>query len=489
MTVDMRDRRRTRGSRSPSGWVTAVLVAVAVGLSSCSARSTSSASGSPTSTRPPSSSVTISPSVTPTPASWRRISALPTLGAYYPPPAAVWDGHEMLVVLTQADPKTYCKETLMAYDPSTDGWRTASIVPTPKGCFEGSDKAVWTGEELLLWGISDAAYDPATDTWRHLPQPPAGAGGPSVVVWTGTQMIGWGGGCCDQELADGAAYTPATDSWRRLPPSPLAGRHATGVWSGKELIIAGGSGYAEGSVPGEASFTIFDDAAAYNPATRTWRRLPPMPVARGGGYNVLDYAAVWDGTKMLLVGGTSHLSMTAAPLARGVAYDPATNRWRWLAPMAYPRTGFVAVWADDQLVVWGGIGAAKAIPPHGETYDPVANEWSAVAEGAAAGARRGGRCLERDRGAHLRWHRRPDGRETSNRHPCRWRGPDTRIGRHLGMTNRHQPTMRRHRPSARAGGTSNGSHPASSHARVCVCARPSRWSGSRGARQDPPPPR
>ena len=76
---------------------------------------------------------------------------------------------------------------------------------------------------------------------------------------------------------------------------------------------------------------------------------------------------------MLLVGGTSRLSSTATPLARGVAYDPAMNRWRWLAPMAYPRSGFVASGPMTQLVVWGGIGAGRAIPPHGEAYDPVVN--------------------------------------------------------------------------------------------------------------------
>ena len=383
-----------------------------------------------------SQSATVSPGVAPTPASWRRISALPTLDAYYPPPAAVWDGHEMLVVFTQADPKTYCRETLMAYDPSTDAWRTAFIVPTPKGCFEGSDKAVWTGEELLLWGIADAAYDPATDTWRHLPRPPAGAGGPSVVVWTGKQMIGWGGGCCDQELADGAAYTPATNSWHRLPPSPLAGRHATGVWTGKELIIAGGSGYAEGAVPGEASFTIFDDAAAYNPTTRTWRRLPPMPVARGGGYYVLDYAAVWDGTEMLLVGGTSRLSMSATPLARGVAYDPATNRWRWLAPMAYPRSGFVASWADDQLVDLGRHRGGQDDPTARRDLRPGCEQLVGVAEGAAAGAYRGGRGLERSRGPHRRGHRREDGRRSSNGDLGRRRRPDAGLGMIAGRDDR-----------------------------------------------------
>jgi hypothetical protein len=101
-----------------------------------------------------------------------------------------------------------------------------------------------------------------------------------------------------------------------------------------------------------------------------------MPVARGG-----DDAAVWDGTEMLIVGGTSQLSMNAEPLARGVAYDPPTNEWRWLAPMSYARSGFVAAWAGDRLVLWGGTGKDRTIPPHGETYDPVTNAWSALPKG------------------------------------------------------------------------------------------------------------
>ncbi len=229
-----------------------------------------------------------------------------------------------------------------------------------------------------MWGISNAAYDPAKETWRHLPEPPAGAGGPSVVVWTGTQMIGWGGGCCDMELAEGAEYTLATNSWRMLPPSPLLGRHATGVWTGSEMVIAGGRGYDRPPTQHTPNLVHFADAAAYDPATRTWRKLPPMPVPRGGGYYTLTYSAVWDGTEMLVIGGTRAPSVEAEPLARGVAYDPATNAWRWLAPMEFPRTGFVSGWAGDQLVVWGGLGANGTIPPNGETYDPSTNAWTAL---------------------------------------------------------------------------------------------------------------
>jgi N-acetylneuraminic acid mutarotase len=361
---------RTKGRR---GGILVLLATAIVGFAACGgANSTSTASNAPpTASEPSTSSMSASGNPFPTPASWRRIATSPVHGDYYLPAAAVWDGAEMLVVVTQSDPKSYCKETLFAYDPSNDSWRTVSQVPTPKGCFEGSDQAVWTGHELLLWGISNAAYDPASDTWRKLPRPPAGAGGPSVVVWTGTQMIGWGGGCCDEQLADGAAYTPATNSWRMLPPSPLAGRHASGAWTGTEMIIAGGQG---GYDPKTGHAVAFADVAAYDPTVRTWRKLPPMPVGRAG-----DYDAVWDGSEMLVVGGVT--AGSTVPLARGVAYDPARNDWRWLAPMAYPRSGFVSGWVGDQLVVWGGLSGsyrASTIPPNGETFDPRSNQWSSL---------------------------------------------------------------------------------------------------------------
>jgi hypothetical protein len=91
-----------------------------------------------------------------------------------------------------------------------------------------------------------------------------------------------------------------------------------------------------------------------------------MPVARDGG------SAVWDGQEMIVVGGG---------VARGVAFDPATDTWRWLAPMRYPRTGQVAVWTGNQVLVWGGeMGTWQhpVAPPHGEAYDPATDQWTAM---------------------------------------------------------------------------------------------------------------
>jgi hypothetical protein len=354
----------------------AAFALVAVALSSCT-RTTDSAAGPPSSSSavtPTSSSST--PSVTP--ASWRRIAPVPFRWGYYTPAAAVWDGHEVLLIVTRSGRHADCAENVVAYDPSSDSWRRISEVPKQVGCYEGADKAVWTGHELLLSGITNTAYNPATDTWRHLPGP-VGTGidpGAPFAVWSGRQMLSWGGGCCDMQLAGGSGYAPATNSWTRVPPGPLAGRHAMGAWTGREMIIAGGAGYAGFRPGGEPISTHFADAAAYDPTTRTWRKLPSMPIGRGGGYYSSTYAVVWDGTELLVVGGTNGTS--DQPLARGVAYDPTANSWRWMASMAFPRGGFVTGWTGSRLVVWGGVGANGAIPPHGESYDPTTDSWSGL---------------------------------------------------------------------------------------------------------------
>ena len=365
----MSDRRTASHKRLSAGAV--LLLLSLIGLASCEGNESTSGPVSPTSST---STSTAPSSASPTsprrPASWRRLAASPITGSYYTPAAAVWDGQEMLVVVTQSDPMSFCKETLLAYDPSADTWRTLSRVPTPEGCFEGADKAVWTGDELLLWGISNTAYDPDAGTWRHLPDPPAGDGGPSVVVWTGEQMIGWGGGCCDVELAEGAAYTPATDAWRMLPPAPLLGeacswcvdrerddhRRRRGVHG-----IPAGRRTDSGPLRRWGRFRSSGAHVAEAPpdADPPWWRLLHGDVRRGLGRN--RGARRWR---------TRTPTASDEPLARGVAYDPTTNRWRWLPPMDTARTGFVAVWTGDQLVVWGGVGANGSIPPGGETYDP-----------------------------------------------------------------------------------------------------------------------
>jgi hypothetical protein len=341
--------------------LSAVLVFAAGACSGRQQGSPTASATSPSTTTRPSTPETPSPKV----GAWQSLPTAPIATPYVA--TGVWDGTHFLVVGRVSLRKApYSNDVGAAYDPSKNAWQKLPGAPGPEGNFEGGDRSVWTGSEMLLWGVTNTAFDPATNTWRHLPPPPAGAGGPSVVVWTGTQMIGWGGGCCGGVDSDGAAYTEATTSWKKLPPSPLSGRHTTGAWDGTEMIVAGGDDSDGGHV--------FADAAAYDPTRRTWRSLPPMPVPRTGA------TAVWDGKEMLVVGGGRTPGLDHL-LARGVAYDPTTNRWRWLPPMQFPREGQVAVWAGTKLLVWGGatqVGGRTTVPPHGEAYDPATNTWSGL---------------------------------------------------------------------------------------------------------------
>jgi hypothetical protein len=368
--------RRSMGPSSPArlrGWRAslgvALFLALALIATACGGRGQRPAAGAPAgpsattslpATTSPSSTTSAS-TVTESPeaGTWRRLPALQIDTPYIS--TSVWTGTEFLMFgRTRTDVPGGDFDVAAAYKPATDTWRMLPAGSNRPGGFEGANKSVWTGSEMLVWGITNKAFDPVTNRWRSLSEPPEFWGDPAVLVWTGTQMIGWGGGCCDDSVADGIAYTPASDSWKLLPRGPLAGRQVTsGAWTGTELILVGGA--AEGKV--------LADAAAYNPATRSWRSLPPMPEPRSGA------KAVWDGAEVLVVGGGNGDRL----LAGGVAYIPSTNRWRALPAMEFPRDGAVAVWTGSQLLVWGGRSeraGTEARPRYGEAYDPATNRWS-----------------------------------------------------------------------------------------------------------------
>jgi hypothetical protein len=271
-----------------------------------------------------------------------------------------------------------------AYDPASHRWRRLAS-PGRTGSFLGYTGA-WTGKELLLFGQGmRAAYAPSTGHWRRLPGSRLLSvhDGFGLTVWTGRELIGWGGGCCGDAFDDGVAYNPRTNVWRPLPRSPLAGsQHPIGAWTGRELIVLVGDDDPDGN-PWPARLAR---AAAYDPASNSWRRLPRIPRGRGGAN------AVWDGHELLVVAGSAEAPAgTPPPPARvGFALDPATNRWRSLPAMDAGRTGAAAVWTGTKLLLWGGSASPSGTPrvtapAHGLAFDPRTNRWSTLPAGPLLG--------------------------------------------------------------------------------------------------------
>lgn len=136
----------------------------------------------------------------------------------------------------------------------------------------------------------------AEPVWSPLPEAPLWMRWGSFAAWTGDEFVVWGGyaggGTPDEyTAADGAAYDPATRRWRRIAAAPLEGMYGgASVWTGDELWVLGGFGDPNG----RAGAT---EAAAYAPGTDTWRTLPGLPALLG--------AAVWSGeTSEVVVVGT-----------------------------------------------------------------------------------------------------------------------------------------------------------------------------------------
>jgi N-acetylneuraminic acid mutarotase len=214
---------------------------------------------------------------------------------------------------------------------------------------------------ILVGSGSIAGSDSSTAAgqWRLLPPAPIAIVAGRTSVWTGTELIvsGVTGAAPDGSLLKSVevtlAYNPATNTWRKLAPSPLAAeQRPTGAWTGRELVLFVSGVDAANGKPSPARYAR---AAAYNPATDTWRRIAALPEPRNGA------TAVWANPEILIVGGMNGQGVRASV---GLAYNPVANHWRRLAAVAGHTEG-VSVWTGKRLLIWDGHTAR----PTGLAYD------------------------------------------------------------------------------------------------------------------------
>lgn len=143
----------------------------------------------------------------------------------------------------------------LVYDVAGDAW--SELPPLPPGLRVHGASMVWTGEEVVVWGAS-ATDDTATvgarltledRVWRPIADAPLaphdwweGLPGSNAAVWTGREMLVWS--VHDGNVADGAAtlilaYDPTTDAWRRLPDAPGTSHHPIMLWADDTAVVLG----------------------------------------------------------------------------------------------------------------------------------------------------------------------------------------------------------------------------------------------------------
>lgn len=300
--------------------------------------------------------------------------------------STVWTGEEVLVWGGGSEGTFHGSG--LRIDPAAKGRTVMADKGAPSGRW--GHAAVWTGSEMVVWGgrsrfeseahFDDGArYNPRTDTWTAIGAEKAPSGRSQMAaVWTGEEMLVWGGyGDKATAWSSGGRYNPKTDKWLPISDTdaPEARVEPLYVWTGKELLVWGG-------ITPDLKRT-FRSGARYNPATDKWTPIKFAETAPA----VWGSRAVWTGTEMLVWGG-SHRNgddEINEVIRSGAAYDPIKDRWRTLSNVGAPTARFFhdAVWTGTRLVVWGGgdQGGGNS-PTHfddGGEYDPVKDRWTPLA--------------------------------------------------------------------------------------------------------------
>ena len=145
-------------------------------------------------------------------------------------------------------------------------------------------------------------------------------------------------------LNSNEVYDPATNTWEKRSPMPTGRNHASaGAVNGKIYVLGG----RVGSVFVNASAT--DVVEEYDTVTDSWgfakARMPKPRTGMAFG----TYSG-----KIYMAGGEYLDNAIVGTYRDADAYDPATNSWTALAPLAIPRHGLIGAIIGNRFYVVSG---------------------------------------------------------------------------------------------------------------------------------------
>lgn len=266
---------------------------------------------------------------------WRDIRDAP-MGI--PPSNAVFAKGRLFIAV----PSAQGGSDVVSYGIAADQWTTLHAPDdVSRTLVADGDRVLFIVDSDELGPSDDLALDVESEEWSTLSADPLGSSfdrvitvTPDSLVLTAKELVGDPGGD-KPPLTIAARYDRTTDAWTRLPDTGQIGG-LRWMWTGSRLVspeLGGGDG-------GE---------------TDNWGRMYP----NGGTLALPDgtWSALSDPPEPLQ---DAWVSDTVGParfaLSGGYAYDDVRNSWTAVGkPSGAPQEAGVAIWADERLLVFGGV--------------------------------------------------------------------------------------------------------------------------------------
>ena len=298
--------------------------------------------------------------------SWTQVASMSTMRDYH---AATLLADGRVLEVGSSNP-TYLGHYAEAYNPATGTWQT--LVAEAYAYFDQTVTELANGKVLIAGGRADQF---TAFSRTQLLDVGTGAlvdtGSLNVVRFNHAALrladgrvfvVGGEGDSRGPGLGSGTTseiYDPATATWTKVAsmttnrPRPTAAL----LPDGRVLVV------------GSPSSSVASSAEVYDPASNTWTPTGTLPNNTGGVNHAMTVLA--DGS-VLSVGG----SKGTEGYADAARYDPSTNQWQAVAPMASGRSFHTANLLKDGRVLVAG-GTQLYVNWTSEIYTPSTNAWTA----------------------------------------------------------------------------------------------------------------
>ncbi len=163
-------------------------------------------------------------------------------------------------------------------------------------------------------------------------------------------------------------------AWEELPGGPAMQGMNLAAHGGKLYRVGGMQSRNKPGEPGD-SYSIAD-CARFDPATRTWEALPPLPEARS------SHDVVACGDALVVVGGWVMKGATE-PTWPETAFvlDLAAPKPEWkTVPQPFKRRALTAAAVGGKVYVCGGLTEDASTERRVDVFDPKAGTWTAGPE-------------------------------------------------------------------------------------------------------------